>query len=120
MWYPDNAKEPAPPKADGAVLTVARGKKPMADPADSDEGCFWTDKVPCWIIRTCSRETRCQCAAYLDQSRPCWEHDDTLTKKFLHLDTCFACDVFRRYGPPETPAQPSGENTNGRSADRRR
>ena len=63
------------------------------------ENGFWTDKVPCWVIRKCISQARQQCGAYQDQSRPCWEHQDTLCKELFGLDTCFVCKVFKRYGP---------------------
>ena len=64
------------------------------------EGGFWDGKVPCWVIRGCPPDARRACEAYLDQSRPCWELEDTLGKKMLGIDTCFMCEVYRLYTRP--------------------
>ena len=85
----------------------------MGDASDVNEGGFWIDRVPCWIMRACSREARRQCSAYIDQSRPCWEHDDTLTKRLLSMDTCFTCEVFHRYGPRKSVPHPTREEDGG-------
>ena len=61
-------------------------------------GSFWEGKVPCWDLRSCVPEARSSCIAYLDPSRPCWEHENTLCKTDLGLDTCFSCEVLHRYG----------------------
>ena len=73
----------------------------MARAHDTDKNGFWADKVPCWVIRGCPVDSRRLCGAYVDQSRPCWEHEDTLSKRLLGLDTCFICRVFERYGYAE-------------------
>ena len=70
------------------------------------EDGFWIDKDPCWILRACSPESRRECSAYIDQSKPCWEHTDTLTKKLLCIDSCFTCGVFRLYRPREGVSRP--------------
>lgn len=29
--------------------------------------------APCWEITMCSEDTRSQCSAYIDKTKPCWE-----------------------------------------------
>jgi hypothetical protein len=48
-------------------------------------------------LRCCVSMGKESCVAYQDQSRPCWEHADTLCKQLLGVDTCFSCEVWRRY-----------------------
>ncbi len=71
----------------------------MEESSTSGSGNFWAGKIPCWVIRQCIPEACQTCSAYLDQSRPCWEIDDTLCKKLLGLDTCVSCEVYKLYGP---------------------
>ena len=78
---------------------------------DVREDGFWADKIPCWVWRGCSREGVLQCGAYLDQSRACWEHEDTLTKKLLCMDSCFVCGVFRLYGHGGSTPHPRGRRS---------
>ena len=63
------------------------------------QNSFWADKQPCWAIRGCIPQARHLCRAYQDQSQPCWEQQDTLCKELFGLETCFVCDVFKRYAP---------------------
>lgn len=91
----------------------------MADAPIIDKSGFWVDRIPCWIIRGCPPESRSLCSAYLDQSMPCWEHDDTLSKKYLDIDTCFACEVLQRYGSAEKVSHTTSEESHGAFADRR-
>ena len=65
------------------------------------KGSFWRGKTPCWVMRECSAEARVLCPAYRRQSRPCWE-EVCLCKKLLKIDTCFACEVFEKYGGEPT------------------
>jgi hypothetical protein len=64
---------------------------------------FWADKTPCWIFRGCVAEACDTCPAFYDRSRPCWEQD-TLCKRLLDMDSCFACEVYQRYAPSARPA----------------
>jgi len=82
----------------------------MLEGVESDLRGFWRDKQPCWESRGCIAAACRTCAAYLDQSRPCWEHEDALCKQ-LGINTCFTCEVFKRYGnqgrPPSGGQRPS-------------
>jgi hypothetical protein len=70
---------------------------------DSVKCCgFWLDKEPCWVIRECIPEAREICIAYNDQTRPCWEQN-TLCKELFDIDTCFGCEVYKRYCGKQEP-----------------
>ena len=83
-------------------LPVARSTSKDAD-ADTDVGSgFWEGKVPCWTIRDCAGETREHCPAHQDQSRPCWDHQDTFCTKMFGARACLTCEVLLRYvGNPQ-------------------
>jgi hypothetical protein len=69
----------------------------MPELAAPDLSGFWRDKQPCWELRGCAAEACRCCVAYRDQSRPCWDHEGTLCKQ-MGINTCFTCEVSRRYG----------------------
>ena len=79
-------------------------------PTEAQAGQFWDGKEPCWVSRGCPPYAHRLCSAFQDQSKPCWQHEDTLCKKLLGVDTCFVCAVFRRYAP-------QGERQMGRQED---
>ena len=83
------------------------GNKAVASDNTVEKNNFWVDKTPCWVLRGCVAEARHECPAYLDQSRPCWELGDTLCKKLFGIDTCFVCDLYKRYYDPEAREHPS-------------
>ena len=72
----------------------------VKDDNSAEPRAFWEGKTPCWVIRGCIAEARGSCEAYRDQSRPCWQRR-CLCKEQLDLDTCFVCEVYRRYGPKQ-------------------
>ena len=53
--------------------------------------------LPACFVRSCDPQTRRECEAWLDQSKACWRHENTLSKRLLGIDTCFTCEVFKRY-----------------------
>ncbi len=74
-------------------------------------------RTPCWVIRGCAAEARSVCPAYLNPSRPCWELDDTLCKKLLKIDSCFACEVYQRaVGGPGDWADEQAQEDDGPTA----
>jgi MerR family transcriptional regulator/heat shock protein HspR len=49
--------------------------------------------IPCWAIRSCSKEERKTCQAYHSDTYPCWEASE---KGILCKNTnCRECDVYR-------------------------
>ena len=49
--------------------------------------------IPCWAIRSCSKEDRETCEAYQSDTHPCWEASE---KGILCKNTnCRECDVYR-------------------------
>jgi len=79
----------------------------MTERLASDPRGFWRDKELCWACRGCIAEACLSCVAYCDQSQPCWEHEDTLCKQ-MGINTCFSCEVFKRYGSKGRPPSRSG------------
>lgn len=59
---------------------------------------FWEGREPCWEMTDCSPIIHKKCPAFLDRSKPCWEHRQTACDKvFPELRDCQGCKVFRRY-----------------------
>lgn len=64
---------------------------------------FWADKTPCWVLAGCVEDACNSCVAFYDRTRPCWEQD-TLCKKLLDTESCYACAVYRLYARKAQPA----------------
>ncbi len=63
---------------------------------------FWTGKTACWEIRKCEGKSggAPDCAAYKNQSLPCWEISGTICKGESGMDVtiCRICKVYKQYG----------------------
>jgi hypothetical protein len=76
----------------------------MSRPASPRRGHFWSDKTPCWILRGCVEVACDTCVAFRNRARPCWEQD-TLCKRLLDMESCYACVVYRLYAGQGKPAE---------------
>jgi len=51
--------------------------------------------APCWIVKGCPEETRKECQAYNNQSKPCWEIISTVCKPCIGRISCTECDFYK-------------------------
>jgi hypothetical protein len=75
----------------------------MSKTASAYRRDFLADKTPCWILRGCVEDACDTCIAFYDRARPCWEQD-TLCKRLLDMESCFACEVYMLYARDPKPA----------------
>ena len=84
----------------------------MDDEAPARRRDFWADKTPCWILRGCVEDACDTCDAFYDRARPCWEQE-TLCKRLLDMESCFACEVYRLYARQARPADKDAASAEG-------
>jgi MerR family transcriptional regulator/heat shock protein HspR len=51
--------------------------------------------APCWMVKRCPEESRKQCQAYYNQSKPCWEILSAVCKPCVDRIPCTECDFYR-------------------------
>jgi MerR family transcriptional regulator/heat shock protein HspR len=51
--------------------------------------------TPCWVVKRCPEETRKQCQAYYNQSKPCWEIIGAVCKPCVDRILCTECDFYK-------------------------